>query len=251
MFRKDIDTSAAKKSSNTFVNALKYKEKITRARKSLPPYYFFKVFFEYFLALICLVPFIVFTFFIFAVYKISTKGPVFFKQIRVGQNGKFFWAYKFRTLKKNTGDVTLLGFKPASKIANDPRIDGKIAFFLRKHKLDELPQIINILLGDMSIVGPRPYTLEDNKHLKPENVERFAVRPGMSGYWQALKTNLNDFDEKAILDCKYVRELSLSLDLKIWINTFKVIFNGENFSENPSTETNLTKKSKSIHKRAS
>ena len=251
MFRKDIDTSAAKKSSNTFVNALKYKEKITRARKSLPPYYFFKVFFEYFLALICLVPFIVFTFFIFVVYKISTNGPLFFKQIRVGQNGKFFWAYKFRTLKTGSPKVIEMGFTPLKKLENDPRVEGELGRFLRKWKIDEIPQLINVVKGDMLLLGPRPYIIEENLHMTESHVERFAVRPGMSGYWQALKTNLNDPDEKATLDCKYVRDLSLSLDLKIWINTFKVVFVGENFSESTSSETEITKKSKTIQKRAS
>lgn len=249
----DLERDSERKTMNTlsisdFIN---FQNKIFTVQKRLPIYYKFKIIFETLLATLLLTLLSPFLGMVAILIKTLKGGNVIHRQKRVGKNGTIFNVYKFRTLKKGSPKVIEMGFNPLKKLENDPRVEGELGRFLRKWKIDEIPQLVNVVKGDMLLLGPRPYIIEENLHMTESHVERFAVRPGMSGYWQALKTNLNDPDEKAILDCKYVRELSLSLDLKIWINTFKVIFVGENFSESPSTETNLTKKSKSIHKRAS
>jgi lipopolysaccharide/colanic/teichoic acid biosynthesis glycosyltransferase len=178
-------------------------------------------------------------------------GNVIHKQKRVGKNGTIFYVYKFRTLKVGSPKVIEMGYSALTKLKDDPRVEGTLGRLLRKWKIDEIPQLINVLKGDMLLLGPRPYIIDENLHMTEAHVERFAVRPGMSGYWQALKTNLNDPDEKATLDCKYVREISLTLDLKIWLNTFKVVLLGENFSSTESRNSNLSNKSKEPQKRAS
>ena len=240
-----------KKGVSSFFETLKYEEKIYNSEKRLPLYYNFKIIFEYILALTISTFSIPAILTLVLLIKIKKTGPVFHEQLRVGQYGHFFVVYKFRTLKKDAKHVTSIGLLPFTKIKKDPRIDGKLGEFLRKHKLDELPQLINVLKGEMSLIGPRPYTIEDNCHLKEEYIERFAVRPGMSGYWQALSKNLNDAEEKATLDCRYVREMSLALDLKIWINTFKVVLIGEDFSETESNKSKSSQKSKEPQRRVS
>ena len=144
-----------------------------------------------------------------------------------------------------------MGYSALTKLKDDPRVEGSLGRFLRKWKIDEIPQLINFLKGDMLLLGPRPYIIEENLHMTEAHVDRFAVRPGLSGYWQALKTNLNDPDEKATLDCKYVREMSLALDLKIWINTVKVVLIGEDFSETESNKSMPSQKSKESQRRVS
>lgn len=230
---------------------IKFQNKIFSIQKKLPIYYKFKIILETLLATLLLTLLSPFLGMVAILIKTLKGGKVFHKQKRVGKNGTIFYVYKFRTLKTGSPKVIEMGFTPLKKLENDPRVEGELGRFLRKWKIDEIPQLINVVKGDMLLLGPRPYIIEENLHMTESHVERFAVRPGMSGYWQALKTNLNDPDEKATLDCKYVRDLSLSLDLKIWINTFKVVFVGENFSESTSSETEITKKSKTIQKRAS
>jgi lipopolysaccharide/colanic/teichoic acid biosynthesis glycosyltransferase len=144
-----------------------------------------------------------------------------------------------------------MGYSALTKLKEDPRVEGALGRFLRKWKIDEIPQLINVLKGDMLLLGPRPYIIEENLHMTEAHVGRFAVRPGLSGYWQALKKNLNDPDEKATLDCKYVREMSLTLDLKIWINTFKVVLMGEDFSKTDSNKSKSPHKSKEPQRRVS
>lgn len=238
-------------------NFIEFQNKIFSIQKKLPLYYKFKIVFETILAtglLLALSPVMG----LIAILIKTLKGNnVFHRQRRVGKNGSIFYVYKFRTLKVGSPKVIEMGFSPLTKLENDPRVEGALGQCLRKWKLDEIPQLINVVKGDMLLLGPRPYIIEENLHMTESHIERFAVRPGMSGYWQALKTNLNDPDEKATLDCKYVREISLQLDLKIWINTFKVVFLGENFTKKTSPHSpensteNPTEKPKNLQKRAS
>ncbi|MGH2087086.1 sugar transferase [Aerococcus urinaeequi] len=156
--------------------------------------------------------------------KIESKGPVFFKQQRLGLNGLPFSIYKFRTMivgAEKIGD----GLKVRSEV--DSRIT-KIGQFLRKTSLDELPQFFNVIKGDMSLVGPRPpvtYHPYDGYGNYPEWAKmRFCMRPGVTGLSQVTVRNSVPWDERIKYDNKYITEFSLLLDLKILLKTIYKIF---------------------------
>jgi len=166
------------------------------------------------------------------VIKVRSKGPVLFKQERVGLLGKRFIMFKFRTMLVDT-DTTIHETHVASLIeTNEPMIkldargDARLIPFgriLRAAGLDELPQLINVLRGEMSIVGPRPcLPSEYSKHL-PWQRERFRTPPGLTGLWQVSGKNRTTFNEMIDFDIKYIRTQSLWLDLKIIFKTVPVL----------------------------
>jgi lipopolysaccharide/colanic/teichoic acid biosynthesis glycosyltransferase len=157
----------------------------------------------------------------------SPDGPVFFIQERTGKGGKRFKLYKFRTMvpnaeemKKELRHLNELQW-PDFKITNDPRIFtfGKI---LRKSSLDELPQLFNVLLGDMSLVGPRPTSFGPETY-KLWHTERLDVTPGITGLWQILARGSVEFDERLRLDIAYIKHSSVYLDVQILLRTFTSI----------------------------
>ena len=158
------------------------------------------------------------------------KGKPIFVQDRVGKNGKLFKLYKFRTMCIDAEEkkASLQGKNeadgPAFKIKNDPRIT-KIGGFLRKTNIDELPQMINILIGNMSFVGPRPTIPEEVAQYSETDKLRQLVTPGLTCYWQASK-NRNDipFDEWMVLDRKYIEDRSFLVDLKLIFKTIAAVF---------------------------
>lgn len=151
--------------------------------------------------------------------KRSSAGPVLYRQKRVGKNEKIFNLYKFRTMHSG---MEGLGY---STKENDPRI-FPFGNFLRKTSLDELPQLINVLKGDMSLVGPRPY-VPDQKDLFCETFwkKRCSVKPGMTGLAQVSGRSSLTFDDVKRLDEKYIDEKSFLLDLKILLKTMVIVFN--------------------------
>lgn len=156
--------------------------------------------------------------------KLTSKGPIFFKQERIGRNGKIFNMYKFRTMivnAENIGD----GIRVRSK--NDPRIT-KIGKILRRTSLDELPQLINVIKGDMSLVGPRPpvtYHPYNGYNNYPENAKkRFIVRPGLTGLSQIKYRNGVSWDKRIEIDIKYTENISFLQDIKIILATIKIVF---------------------------
>lgn len=157
------------------------------------------------------------------------KGHPFFIQDRVGKNGKIFRLYKFRTMCVDAEDKKedLMEMNeadgPVFKIKDDPRITG-IGKFLRKTNIDELPQMMNIFLGHMSFVGPRPPLPNEVEQYSETDRIRLAVKPGLTCYWQASR-NRNDisFAEWMELDRKYIRERSVGVDLKLIFQTIGVI----------------------------
>ena len=182
----------------------------------------------------------------FPIIRIQSPGPVFFTQTRVGKNGKKFKMYKFRTMhldaeqrKKDLMALNRLDDNYMFKLDFDPRVIGnkvlpdgtyKTGFmeFARKLSLDEFPQFINVLKGDMSLVGTRPPTLEEYKTYKPHHNARLAIRPGVTGLWQVSgRSNITNFEDVVRLDTQYINEWSLSLDLKILLKTVKVLFKQE------------------------
>ncbi|MGG7142767.1 sugar transferase [Clostridium nigeriense] len=165
--------------------------------------------------------------------KLESKGPIIFAQKRVGLNGKEFKMYKFRSMVANAEEIKeklkekneMSG--PMFKIKDDPRIT-KVGKFIRKTSIDELPQLINVLKGDMSLVGPRPSLPNEVKEFEPWMLKRLEVKPGITCFWQVMGRNNIDFENWMKLDIKYVNERSLWLDIKLIFKTFFVLFGDEN-----------------------
>jgi exopolysaccharide biosynthesis polyprenyl glycosylphosphotransferase len=163
--------------------------------------------------------------------KFESHGPVFYASERIGKKGRIFRCYKFRTMVRdaekrrtefmhmNERDGVLF------KITNDPRIT-RIGRFLRKYSLDELPQFINVLKGDMSVVGPRPPIASEVMEYKPSHLRRLDVTPGITGLWQVQGRRDPSFDSYVSLDVTYIENWSLWLDIKIIIRTIGVVFSG-------------------------
>lgn len=160
--------------------------------------------------------------------KFSSKGPVFFKQKRLGKNGKVFNIFKFRTMVTNAENI---GDGLTVKNELDNRITG-IGRFLRKLSLDELPQLFNVLLGNMSLVGPRPpvtYFPYDGYQNYPEWAKkRFLMKPGITGMAQVTVRNSVPWNDRIKVDNKYIDSFSLVLDFKILLLTIKKIFSTDN-----------------------
>ncbi|WP_339171895.1 sugar transferase [Anoxybacillus sp. FSL W8-1294] len=157
------------------------------------------------------------------------KGPVFFKQIRVGKDGKQFYMYKFRSMVTDAEKrlKELLKYNEVSgamfKMKNDPRVT-KVGRFIRKTSIDELPQLWNVLKGDMSLVGPRPPLPREVAQYTEYDKQRLLVTPGCTGLWQVSARNSVGFKEMVELDLHYIRHQSILFDLKIIIKTVFVLF---------------------------
>ncbi|MGR6117777.1 sugar transferase [Aeribacillus composti] len=156
------------------------------------------------------------------------KGPVFFKQIRIGKDGKNFYMYKFRSMVVDAEERLndLLKYNEVSgamfKIKEDPRTT-KIGKFIRKTSIDELPQLWNVLKGEMSLVGPRPPLPREVAQYTEYDKQRLLVTPGCTGLWQVSGRNDLGFAEMVELDLKYIRERSLLYDIKIIFKTIKIM----------------------------
>lgn len=166
---------------------------------------------------------------------INSPGPVFYIQERVGRRGNRFGCYKFRTMVPNAGAVLeemlrekehlASEWQKDFKLKNDPRIT-RVGSFLRKYSLDELPQLFNVLKGDMSLVGPRPVVTEEICRYGDFVEFYYSVRPGLSGLWQVSGRNDLDYETRVMLDTWYVRNWSLWLDIYILARTFRVVLKG-------------------------
>lgn len=175
--------------------------------------------------------------------KLDSGGPVFYKQRRVGKNGKGFILYKFRSMRKDADKILLkekkllkeFKQKEGWKMEDDPRITD-VGSWLRKLTLDELPQIWNVLTGDMSIVGPRAYRNDEVGNEIEEQLKHFpslrknvkkvlAIKPGITGPWQVTGRNELSWDKRVSLDTEYVNKLSLWGDLKIILKTPAAMIN--------------------------
>lgn len=149
---------------------------------------------------------------------LDDPGTPFFRQLRVGLNGKTFWMYKFRSMKLNASETGPYYTQP-----NDPRIT-KVGRFIRRTSIDELPQLLNVLFGDMSIVGPRPDVPNQEKNYRPEQWRaRTSVIPGITGLSQAMVRSDATHEQRTHLDLKYVDEHNFMLDMKIILMTIQQI----------------------------
>ena len=160
--------------------------------------------------------------------KLTSKGPVVFAQQRVGLNGRSFKIYKFRSmvvnaeaLQERLADLNEMS-GPVFKIANDPRVTA-VGKFIRKTSIDELPQLLNVFIGDMSLVGPRPPLLQEVNLYNSKDRKRLAVRPGITCIWQVSGRNTVDFEEWMEMDADYVDRWSLWLDMEILAKTVPVV----------------------------
>jgi lipopolysaccharide/colanic/teichoic acid biosynthesis glycosyltransferase len=158
--------------------------------------------------------------------KADSKGPVFYKSIRVGMNGRRFYMYKFRSMCKDAEarKKYLLQQNEVKdglmfKMKDDPRVT-KVGKFIRKTSIDELPQFINVFLGDMSLVGTRPPTLDEVVKYKAYHWRRISIKPGITGMWQVNgRSSITDFDEIVKLDTLYIDHWGVISDFKIMFRT--------------------------------
>lgn len=163
--------------------------------------------------------------------KLDSPGPIFFLQKRIGKKGKTFDIYKFRTMVIN---AEFLGDGLICKEERDPRIT-RVGHLLRKTSLDELPQLINVLLGQMSIVGPRPpvtyHPYNGYNSYSDFAKKRFLMRPGITGLAQVEKRNSATWDERIDIDVKYIENFNIFLDISIIFRTLSVLFYTEEYTE--------------------
>ena len=167
--------------------------------------------------------------------KFTSKGTVFFSQKRVGKNGELFDMYKFRSMVVNAEELKeklahqneMSG--PMFKMKDDPRVT-KVGKFIRKTSLDELPQLWNVLKGDMSLVGPRPSLPKEVAQFEKWMYKRLSVKPGLTCFWQVSGRNNIDFEDWMKLDIKYVDERNIWIDIKLIFKTVLVLFGDKNAS---------------------
>ena len=201
-------------------------------------YFFSKYTFDFLVSLISIIILLPAFIIIGIIVKCSSKGPIFFVDKRVGKNEKMISVLKFRTMyvdaetniEKYLSPEQIKAWKEERKLENDPRIT-KIGNFLRKSSLDELPQLFNILVGQMSIVGPRPISKREYDAYYNDEEKKIlsTARPGLTGYWQVYGRNEVDYasGERSKLTMEYFKKRSLLLDLKIIFKTFAVVISGK------------------------
>ena len=157
--------------------------------------------------------------------KIDSKGPVFFAHKRIGKNGKIIKLYKFRSMVINAEELIksftpeqMKEYKENYKLTNDPRIT-KVGKFLRKTSLDELPQLINIINGDLSIIGPRPVIADELEKYGTNKDKFLSVTPGLTGYWAANGRSNTTYEQRMEMELYYIDNLSLKMDIKLFFKT--------------------------------
>ena len=195
-------------------------------------YKIFKRFCDFLFSFLLLIIFIPLFLLIGIIIKLDSKGAIFYSQRRIGKNNKPFSCYKFRTMKPEAKyllkNILIKNpnfkkeFAKTRKIINDPRITN-IGKFLRFSSLDELPQIINVLKGEMSFIGPRPIVKSEIKKYGKDFKKVFSIKPGISGLWQVSGRNKLSYEQRVELDIFYSENKSLLLDIKIFIKTLIVI----------------------------
>lgn len=166
---------------------------------------------------------------------LTSKGPLFFKQVRIGKGNRLFVALKFRTMFVDAADrlehhleadpVLHKQWETVHKLKNDPRVTV-VGKFLRRFSLDELPQLWNVLVGDMSLIGPRPIVVSEIEKYGLDYAAYESVRPGLTGLWQVSGRNDTTYEERVALDAYYVRHWSLKLDASIMIRTLRAVVSG-------------------------
>ena len=201
--------------------------------KRKPIYVFIKRLFDFFMSLFSLIILSPLLLILAFLVKVTSKGPVFYKHRRIGKKGKTFKLIKFRTMRYDTRPIEqqltkeqLDQFYTEFKIDNHPRITA-VGKFLRKTSLDELPQLFNILVGQMSLVGPRPILdIETKKYGLTRNV-LLSVKPGLTSYWACHGRSNIDYQERINMELYYIKHRSIWMDIKIILLTFIKVFKRE------------------------
>jgi exopolysaccharide biosynthesis polyprenyl glycosylphosphotransferase len=163
--------------------------------------------------------------------KLNSRGPVFYSAWRVGRKGRKFRCFKFRTMvvdaDQKKADLRHMNQREGAtfKIANDPRITG-VGGLLRRYSIDELPQIFNVLRGDMSMVGPRPHPVDDVEQYELTDLRRLDVLPGITGLWQVSARHDPSFAKNVMLDLEYIQNWTIWMDLKIILKTIPEVLGG-------------------------
>jgi lipopolysaccharide/colanic/teichoic acid biosynthesis glycosyltransferase len=164
--------------------------------------------------------------------RLDSRGPVIYSALRVGKRGKKFRCYKLRTML-NGADAHKEKLRAANerngpffKMENDPRVT-RCGRWLRKYSIDELPQLVNVLRGDMSLVGPRPHPVDDYERYTLEHLRRLDVKPGITGLWQIKARRDPSFDTTMTLDLDYIENWNLWMDIKILARTLQVVRRGD------------------------
>ena len=201
--------------------------------KRQSPYRYIKRFMDVILATIALVVLSPIFLIIAIAIKIESKGPVFFKHARIGKNGKIIKLYKFRSMVINAEELIksftpeqMKEYKENYKLTNDPRIT-KIGKFLRKTSLDELPQLLNIIKGDLSIIGPRPVVTDELKKYGANTEKFLSVTPGLTGYWAANGRSCTTYEQRMQMELYYIDNLSLKMDVKVFFKTIEAVIKRE------------------------
>ena len=205
------------------IKEIKLNSKISN--KSFLVYNFFKRSFDIISASIGIL-FLLPLFIVLAILvKLDSKGPIFFSHKRIGKNGKIIGIYKFRSMVSNSEEIfknfteeQKKEFEKNFKLDDDPRIT-KIGGFLRKTSLDELPQLLNIIKGDMSVVGPRPIVKAEVEKYGVCADKLFSVKPGLTGFWQANGRSDTTYEERVQMDMYYIDNRSFLLDIRIILKT--------------------------------
>lgn len=194
---------------------------------------------DFIIGLIALPFIVVITLIMAPIIYFNDKGPIFYNASRLGKNGKPFKMYKFRSMMVNAPDIRN---KDGSTYNgdDDPRVT-KVGHFMRKTSIDELPQFLNVLLGDMSLIGPRPDPLDDMEIYTEHQKKKLNVRPGITGYNQAYYRNSVEQNEKFEHDVYYAENISFFLDIKIFFKTIATILTRDNVY-NDASSLNVTEK---------
>jgi len=199
--------------------------------------HFIKRLLDIILSLAGLPLFFIFFFILAPIIHFTDKGPVFYIAPRLGKYGKSYYMYKFRSMKVNAPDIRNADGSTYNG-ANDPRVTP-IGAFMRKTSLDEIPQILNVLKGDMSLVGPRAFlstTCKTYEEMDEKRQKRLTVRPGITGYSQVYYRNSIGLNEKIEYDCYYVDHISFHMDLKILFKTVASVLKHENIYVAPEKQ---------------
>lgn len=165
--------------------------------------------------------------------KLDSKGSVIFKHKRIGKNGKEIYIYKFRTMVENAEDLIknfspeqMKRYKENFKLDDDPRVT-RVGKFLRKTSLDELPQLINIIKGDLSLIGPRPVVENELEKYSTNKSKFLSVTPGLTGYWAANGRSNTTYEQRMIMELYYIDNVSFKLDVKIFFKTISAVLKRE------------------------
>ena len=229
-----MNTDFTRENAIENIAILKIPTKSYRKRLERPETYkFVKRFFDIVLASIGMIVLSPIFLIISLAIKLESKGPIFFKHTRIGKDGKIIKIYKFRSLVNNAEDMIkeftpeqMKEYKENYKLTNDPRIT-KVGKFLRKTSLDELPQLINIIKGDLSIIGPRPVVSDELKKYGTNTRKILSVTPGLTGYWAANGRSCTSYEQRMQMELFYIDNLSLKMDIKVFFKTIEAVIKRE------------------------